>query len=189
MATRYRNSSGQWCTRKVPRKVLSQDDLRVRAEKWLADHPDMIPVVGYLPEGEQHLTPVLADMHARLHQWGSLSDKQREFALKLYARKTAPAPVDEFEKVEAPMGRVTVAGVVCTVKGKDTVFGHVLKMLVKVTKGTGAFTVWVKACGTVERGDLVIFTATLTPDEKDNSHAWGSRPKEILTVHANPAVA
>jgi hypothetical protein len=125
---------------------------------------------------DQH--PILTDMYAKLHRFGSLSEKQVAFALKLADEVRNPKPKVEEKHVPAPTGRVVVCGTVVSVKTVTTDFGDVDKMVVKVETPEGSWLVWVTVPNSITgdvRGKVVEFTATLTPG-RDAHFAFGKRP-------------
>lgn len=151
----------------------------------------------------------LHDMACKLARYGSLSDKQVAFALKLAKEASGPAEVH----VVAPTGRVVVRGLIVSIKSKQTDFGPVLKMTVKVTTPEGSWLAWSsvpdslalgagwqtvnedgspceQSADYVPRasvGDEVEFTATLSTS--DTPHfAFAKRPtKARLVASKRPA--
>lgn len=83
---------------------------------------------------------ILADMHAKLRKYGSLSEKQVSFALSLAERITKVW--DEETKVAAPTGRVQIEGKVIKVAERESQFGTAYKMILKVQAEGGIFLVW-----------------------------------------------
>ena len=140
----------------------------------------------------------LCDIVGKLVKWGSISEKQQGFLRSLITkydsreqiareREQAQAEREAARQAEheaaapCPSGRITVTGVVLTVKERDTQFGCVLKMLVQATDG---YKVW----GTVprvidpDRGDTVEFVATVTPSKDDTKFGFASRPSKARVV-------
>jgi len=86
---------------------------------------------------------ILADMYSRLHQWGSLSDKQVAFARKLAAEiKNPPPPKAEEAKVAAPTGRQSFTGTIVSAKEYESEYGFSIKITVKVTTPEGIWLAW-----------------------------------------------
>ena len=149
-----------------------------RRAEFLADNPGLKEAL----ETDHHIVRDIAD---RFKQFTSLTPPQVALVFKLAHEAKNPRPVEP--KVDAPEGRTSFRGVVVSVKEKDTAFGIVLKMTVKVDTGAGVWLAWgtaptrVKTSGELfnpERGDVVELTATLKRgDEKYFS--FMSRP--ILT--------
>lgn len=144
----------------------------------------------------------ITDMVSNLVKYGSfVSEKQSGFLLQLVARQVTPLhgpskPTQDeraaqwaAEKEAAapcPTGRVTVTGKVIKTRDEEGPYGHSVKMLVKAEAG---YMVWATAPGayTIERGDTVTFTATLSPSNDDPKFGFGSRPTMKNHVSATPA--
>lgn len=107
---------------------------------------------------------ILDDMHNKLIRWGSLSEKQVAFALRL-ANPTPEPPAGP-----VPEGRVEVEGEVLTLKTND--WGQ-YKMLVRLDNGAK---LWGTCPAAIDpkRGDKVAFTATCKA--KERSFGFFSRP-------------
>jgi hypothetical protein len=109
---------------------------------------------------------ILQDMHAKLGRFGSLSDKQVAFAVKLAAELAAPPPPAEVH-VPAPEGRVTFTGKIVSAKWHDNDYGGGVKITVKVQTPDGTWLAWGSAPsgleGTVDslRGQEITIKATL----------------------------
>jgi len=145
------------------------------------------------PEG------IVTDIVGKLVRYGSISEKQGEFIGKLLYRIDHQAEIKAQRQREresaapCPIGRHTVTGEVLKTETRDTQYGDVLKMLVKTDAG---FLIWgtVPAClaiieetqreGTdtwteqrsLQRGDRVEFTATLTRSDRDEKFGFFKRP-------------
>jgi len=156
-----------------------------RQEAFLASHPG-------LSEALQADHRILRDMAARLAQYGSLSDRQVAFALKL-AAEVSSKPAER--RVPAPVaaGRQTVEGTVVSLKSYDGQFGVTLKMLVRVDTPDGSWLAW----GTVPsgldqagvaRGDVVRFDAKLALGDEPH-FARFSRPTHGSVVRRATEVA
>jgi hypothetical protein len=122
------------------------------------------------------------DVFAKLDKYGDLSVNQVSAVLKSMQRDVeyaAKRAVEALEpKVDAPTGRVDVAGVILGLKWQTSDFGEQLKMTVKLDTGAR---VWVSAPGkySLEVGDTVQFRATFEPSKDDKSFAFGTRPYMI----------
>lgn len=124
---------------------------------------------------------IVIDMVRKLISYGSLSDKQIEFMRRLVDRidnREAYLAQKETEKAaakECPTGRMEIRGTIISIKEVTGYYGDALKMLVKTVDG---YTVY----GTIprgldaEKGAEVIFTATITPSDRDSKHGYFSRP-------------
>lgn len=125
----------------------------------------------------------LESMLATTEQYGVLSDKMIKAALWLsdkhdrYAELQAEREQERAAAADAPTGRVRVEGTVLSVKEQASVFGLVTKMTVKAKEGYIVWTTVPRGMG-VERGQTVIFMATLTPSHDDKKFAFGKRPTE-----------
>lgn len=138
---------------------------------------------------------ILADLHAKLVKWGSLSDKQVAFALRLADEVRKPRPAEVH--VPAPTGRVTVEGEVVSLREVRNPYGYgsnasTLKMVVRVDTPAGSWLCWstvpLSLGGSGLRGKRVRFDATLEPG-KDAHFAFAKRPTkaEVLEDEAVPA--
>jgi hypothetical protein len=165
------------------------------AAKFVQDHAPGLSVMLTAQAHDVH--PIFADMAGKLVRYGSLSDKQVEFALKLLKEhcerhanggKTDREVAWQREKdmaEDCPTGRVQVIGTVLKTELKENQFGTTLKMALKSDKG---FVVWVTVpdnlaifdVGEYQRGlakgDRVALTATLTPSTNDPKFGFGKRP-------------
>lgn len=123
--------------------------------------------------------PILRDMANKIVRFGSLSEKQVDFALRLSAEVLERANRPAENHVPAPIGRVTFAGEVVSVKTHESEdWGPTLKMTVKVTTPEGIWLAWMTVPSSVERverGDSIEVTATLSHG-KDPFFAFGKRP-------------
>ena len=147
-------------------------------DAFLAPRPDLFRALKV-----EH--PVLQDMGHRLYQYGSLSDKQVAYALKLAEEVTHPR-VEE-PHVPAPEGRVDVRGTVVGVKSQESDWGTVLKMTVRIETPEGSWLCWVTVPDALFghsplRGAEVAFTATLTRSDRDVHFAFGKRPTKARVI-------
>ena len=110
------------------------------------------------------------DLRAKLHEYGSLSEKQVDAV-----HASLDRAAKESMAADCPSGRVTVCGEVVSTKSVESQYGITLKMLVRAVEG---FKVWctVPAKLTVERGTTVKFTVTLEPSADDPKFGFGKRP-------------
>ena len=166
----------------------------VLAEAFVA--PDPVVFGDRRPGGAN----ILRDMAHRLHQYGSLSEKQIDFALKLKAQLEAPAPVAE-RHVPTPEGRQVVTGRVVSVKDQESDYGLTWKMTVKVETPEGSWLVWSTVPAAIQevfhgtahnandglaawlKGRTVTFTATLTRGS-DEHFAFAKRPSKATIAPA-----
>jgi hypothetical protein len=165
---------------------------KMAALRFLEARPALRLAMAALPvaatEGvEPFPVRTLRDMSAKLNRYGSLSEKQVEFAVRLAAEITNPTPVVEERHVPAPEGRVTVRGRIVSAKVHDGSFGSSYKMTVKVETPDGSWLVWatipaiVVDCAAVNGlrglvGREVRFDALLKRSDRDAHFAFGKRP-------------
>lgn len=134
---------------------------------------------------------IIRDISSKLDKYGSISDKQVAFVLKL----AAEAKGREKEKhVAAPTGRQTFVGRVVSLKERETMYGLQTKITVKVETPAGSWLAW----GTCPRaildvadhekvvGRMVEITATLK-EGRDEFFALMSRPKGYVLVDSAAA--
>jgi hypothetical protein len=131
--------------------------------------------------------------------YAKLSDKQLDALKNALAREIERRDNLEVKKLEwaaeaqalrdsgvvAPSGRVVVEGTVKTLKWTSSDFGDVLKMLVVVEAG---WKVWSSVPRDLEDdvvvGNVIQFTATLTPKDDDALFAIGKRPAKAVILNA-----
>lgn len=129
------------------------------------------------------------DVLSKLDRYGDLSEKQVAAITASLARDLTRAAQQAAEALEvkgdAPSGRVDVTGTVLSVQDRETDFGTVTKLLIKLDNNAK---VWVTAPSSeaIERNDRVTIRATWTPSQDDKSFAFGSRPH---LVSREPAAA
>lgn len=125
------------------------------------------------------------------NKYGSLFESGTNFVAKLIrenkgqvARQAQVAAERAAEvKIPAPTGRQTFEGVIVSRKGRDTEFGYVIKLTVKVTTAAGVYLVWLTEprSADFERGDTVRLTATLSPGNEPH-FAFGKRPSNPVLL-------
>lgn len=130
----------------------------------------------------------IRDIVGKLVQYGSISDNTWAFLGKL-VRQLADRPARDAAReaykaaaADCPTGRMVIEGKVLTIRVDDTPYGSVTKMLVAHASG---FKVWgTRPSGlNCDRGDVVRFTATIQPSDKDPKFGFAGRPTkaEIIT--------
>lgn len=181
---------------KLRSQAAKDKRFKVAALRFLESHPELAVAFRALPteppadRSARWRFNVLRDMEAKLNQYGSLSDKQVEFALKLAAEQAVPvAPKPEEVHVAAPVGRVTFTGTVVSTKVVDSDWSRygVMKMVVKVATPEGVWLCWCTVPsglayderGHELKGQVIEVTATLKPG-KEAHFAFGSRPSARL---------
>jgi hypothetical protein len=153
---------------------------------------------------------IIVEIVARLVRYGELSEKQEELLKKLVhfvnnrevieAERKAKRDAEKAAAAPCPAGRVTVTGVVVSVKAKESNWGVDVKALIKDETG---FTVWGNLPGAFNdliqwvqvdsfgsdreprlkvREPKVRFVATITPSRDDTKFGFFKRPSkaEIL---------
>jgi uncharacterized protein (DUF736 family) len=132
--------------------------------------------------------PILMDMYHRLHQWGTLSDKQIEFARKLAFEVRNPIVKEEEKHVAAPTGRVTFEGIIVGAKWYDNAYGGDIKITVKVSTPEGIWLAWgtlpskatdgTEGLAREQRGRTIKITATLSQGNEPH-FAFFKRPSLV----------
>jgi hypothetical protein len=143
---------------------------------------------------------VLQDMNGKLIRFGSLSEKQEAYAVKLAQQILTPQP--EEAKVPAPEGRLEIEGTVVSVKTQPgfSYGSEVTKLVVKVQTPAGSWAAWVTcpsslfeamhadyATDSLRRelkGARVAMTVTLTRSDRDAHFAFGKRPAKARFLDA-----
>lgn len=134
---------------------------------------------------------IISDIDWRFRQTGSISEKQIALVFKIAqqeaervqraAEREAQAQALRDAGVRVPTGRGTVVGTVISVKGVESAYGFVTKMLVQSDEG------W-KVWGTMPRsldaevGNRVTFKASITQSDDDPVFGFFSRPTNAALV-------
>lgn len=162
--------------RKEEKRQREQAERNAQAEAFLAANPGLKAAFEADLDNNRNQA-ILDDMHNRLRRWGTLSEKQVAFALRL-ANPTPEPPAGP-----VPEGRVEVEGVVLTLKEND--WGQ-YKMLVRLENGSK---LWGTCPAAIDpkRGDKVAFTATCKA--KERSFGFYSRPTKARVVEEAKAAA
>jgi hypothetical protein len=185
--------------REAAKDARERAKLMGRAAEFLAENA---------PEMEQWmLTPaanavhsIFADMSRKLVKYGSLSDRQLDFARKLLreymererngGRTDAEIKRDEERAAapDVPEGRYELTGEVVSVKEHDNGFATTWKMVVKDDRG---FAVWMTIPDSVdvERGTRISVTATITRSDRDAKFGFGKRPAKARVLNAAAVAA
>lgn len=169
--------------RKVRVKVYLQ------REKFLADNPVFAKAIETIESPVHAKNTFAQDVVRKLGQYGSLSERQVSAVIASLARDVAkanPVEVVEVPKGDAPIGRVTVKGLVLNTKDQASDFvpgGWVKKMLLQLENNSR---VWmtVPSKHDVAKGETVVVTATFTVSKDDKSFAFGARPSIVSSVAA-----
>ena len=126
------------------------------------------------------------DVVSKAHRW-EISERQAGAVAKIVdaiaEREAADALIVKAEIVE---GRQVITGEVVTVKGQETRFGWVTKILVKVTTDQGEYKVWGTCPSAIEddvtKGCTVAFTAEVTRSDDDPTFGFYSRPTKASVL-------
>lgn len=130
----------------------------------------------------------LADMVRNLVRFGSWSDKQAAYAVKLTnnLRNLKETVIKWQEEQEAladvPEGRIVVTGTVLSTKFQEGYYGTEHKMLVQDDTG---FKVWgtvPSKISSVQKGDRIQYTVTVKPSPNDAKFGFGSRPSKATIL-------
>lgn len=149
---------------------------------FLEAHPEVVVALTQITEPVHAQNTFVKDVLRKLDQYGSLSPRQVEAVTASLAKdieRAAARAVEATEvKGEAPVGRATVTGVVRSVQDRETDFGVVTKLLLKLENNAK---VWLtKPSGViVDRGDTVTLTATFERSATDPSFGFGKRPRLV----------
>jgi hypothetical protein len=124
------------------RKLRAEKARAKREARWaLENHLKAKAFVKSNPRGLQLLRalrtphPICTDMRERLQRWGTLSEKQIDFALKLQAEaiKNASNPMPTEKSVPIPENmpkRVPIKGEIVSAKYKETPYGAAVKLVI-----------------------------------------------------------
>lgn len=142
-----------------------------RARAFCMDHPGLADAL--LCDHR-----ILKDMASRLNDYGTLSQKQIEFAVKLVTESKAPkveAPV--VQPITLPAGRATYNGKFVSMKTYESDWGVCLKGLFIVAKDGGEAKIWMSVPSPLQREDLgKDVQVAVTLEQKDPGFHIGKRP-------------
>lgn len=162
--------------------ILNEAGLNAAWELWTADYSDAF----------KYEENTVRDIVGKLVKWGNVSEKSLNY-VRVLLGKLAERPAIEAKKAaevaaaaSCPVGRVEIIGEVVSIKGQDTAFGFVTKMLVKHATG---YKVWgtMPSNLTIDKGAVVMFTATVEPSKDDRTFGFFTRPAKASVI--TPAVA
>lgn len=166
-------------TRERAVAVIAREKAKAR-DAFIAEH-EGLSAAFELRQGQGNVedskqAAILENIYSKLHAYGSLSEKQIAFVLKLADEIKNPPPVEAH--VPAPEGRVTFDGEVVGSKVVDSFYGSTIKLTVKVATPAGSWLVWLTCPGSIsgDKGDKLRLTATLTRSDRDQHFAFGKRP-------------
>lgn len=175
-------------------------------EKAQADYSDAMQewndkgCVGRAPKPAK-VHPFLSDMIHALNRYGSLTENQlnatRKFAAKaaeFAARDKARDEALAAETADSPdveAGRQDIVGTIISTKwSEDRGYGSVLKMTVKADDGNrywgsvpeSLWTTGENGSSHADKGDMVAFTATVTPSDDDKHFGFFKRPTGAMIL-------
>jgi len=146
---------------------------KIRLEKFIEQFPDMAAVFAVADKNS-----IIADMRSKVMEWGSLSDKQIAFAMKLANEIINPAPVeDEPEPLLLKDGRGTYTGKFVAFKSTESAYGWVTKGLFIVLQDDKQAKIWTTVPNGYgnEKNVEAMVTVTLAKGDKPGFY-FGSRP-------------
>ena len=167
---------------KAQREMQAKKNAEAR-QAILEGNPDFAKAVDCFNEHKDtvHMRNSFArDILNKFHNYHTLSDKQvsaftnainrdHEWDAKRKAEDAEP-------KGDAPEGRVEVTGTILSIQEKDTPFGYVFKMLVKLDNNSKVYCTAPQKALDLGRGDTIKFKATFQRAKDDRHFAFGSRP-------------
>lgn len=153
--------------------------------EFLTANPAIADALLHIDEPVHAKNTFAKDVLAKLDKYGILSTAQINAVTASMARDTAYAARQAAEATEpkgdAPSGRVTVTGLVLSLKTQESDWGITTKMLVKLENNAK---VWLTAPADVERGDTITVKATFEISKDDKSFAFGKRPTLVSRTAA-----
>ena len=148
------------------------------------------PIVNELiARREEHY--ILSDLAGKFERDANLSTKQLDLVAKLFIQvdeqKVRKAERDAknsellAQGVKCPEGRISIDGIILSVKSYENDYGFQMKMLVQDASG---FKVWssVPEYRDVKAGDQIRFTATVTPSSDDLLFGFAKRPTKCTVL-------
>lgn len=176
------------------RAATKAKEARERAERAAADWASVLANDTDLAAAITVDHRIIADIAAKGAKWGSITDRQRAFVLKLAAEATAePTPPEVTAPVPADLR--TVTGEIVSKKWKDNPFSYYgegsWKITVKVTNADGTvFRVWGTLPSKIDdadRGDTVQFNiASVERSDSDEAFGFYKRPTRPVIVEIHP---
>ena len=159
-----------------------QAQAKAKAEAFLASYPGLQALL----DGNH---TILADLKARLYQWGSLSDKQVALAAKIdreLAERAARATAeDALPKSPVVEGRIQVSGTILGFKEVEcprfyyNASGTAWKMILRDDRGFKLYGTMPSAVGMDDRGKHITFNATVEKSNRDDFFGFFKRPAKV----------
>lgn len=126
---------------------------------------------------------IIRDIVGKLVHYGSISDAQMGFLRKLVDAVTDRAEIDAKRAAEneaaAPLpaaGRISIKGRIVSIKRGDGIHQFGDRMIVKHASGWKVMGTLPAALDEAEIGDVVEFSATIKPSDRDPKFGFFSRP-------------
>jgi hypothetical protein len=173
---------------KEAKRAEERAGVKARAAEFLDANPGLAEAL----TTEHHISQ---DLRRKLERYGDLSVGQVALAFKLEReakeRAEAKAETKASEPPAVPVveGKYTIEGRVLSYRWQESHFGYnagAWKMLVLVTTDDGTYKLWgtipSKIVGSVQRGTLVRFNATVEKSDKDESFGFYSRPTKAEVI-------
>lgn len=177
--------------KKLARRIANWGSVRSR----LRSNPDL----SRLLRVDNKIT---ADIRTRFLEWGTLSDAQEELLYKLEKQNEEykKSQQEEAERKYIPVpdgnGRVAVEGVILNAQYRESAYGTVAKVLVRVDTEEGSFKLWGTLPRHIEddafnnseeglkglRNKVIRFTAKLQRSDKDAEFGFFSRPTKAELI-------
>lgn len=152
---------------------------KMRLEKFLEEFPDMVLVFSVADRNS-----IIADMRAKVMEWGSLSEKQIAFAKKLADAILNPASTeDEPEPLLLKDGRGEYTGHFVAFKSSEGPYGYVMKGLFIVEQDGKQAKIWMtvpSGYGDEKNVEATIVVA-LSKGDKAGFY-FGNRPKLLKVL-------
>lgn len=148
--------------------------------KYLAEHPALESALKEISDPVHARNSFAQDIVAKFNQYGGLSDRQFECLISSLARDHEYAAKKAAEALEVkgsvPAGRVEFNAEILSVQERESAFGPVMKILVKLENNSRVWMTLPSAASGASRGDKLRFKATLEASKDDPSFGFGKRP-------------
>lgn len=142
-------------------------------------------------DAERREEEIIRDIVGKLVQYGSISDAQTNFLRKLVDTVTRRAELDAKRAAEhdaaEPLpaaGRIAIRGEIVSIKRGDGIYQFGDRMIVKHANGWKVMGTLPAALDDAAVGDVVEFSATIKPSDRDPKFGFFSRPTKAQKVAA-----